>query len=115
MKHKGSLIELIKTTKEVTRYHELEHLIMNDATIKEKIEHLKAMQQQLVHAKDLGHDSNVSHFETKVKEAEQSLLEYPKMAEYLSLQALINDTLQEMMRIIESQLDEAVTLNEKGR
>jgi cell fate (sporulation/competence/biofilm development) regulator YmcA (YheA/YmcA/DUF963 family) len=115
MTHKESLIQLIQNTPEVIRYQQLEQLIMNDVILKEKMNHLKSMQKQLVHAKELGHVLNKSHFESKVTEAENELANYPKMTEYLSLQSLINETLQEMMHIIESQLDEDILNNEKGR
>ncbi len=106
MSEKDKLIEMIETHPDIIRYKKIEKLINEHQELKDKFNELKAIQKQLVNAKQIQKKEAILHFEKQYLELLSTIENYPLMSEYLALQNDINDMLQEITKIIEEGIEE---------
>lgn len=106
MSEKDKLIEMIETHPDIIRYKKIEKLINEHQELKDKFNELKAIQKQLVNAKQIQKKEAILHFEKQYQELLDIIENYPLMSEYLALQNDINDMLQEITKIIEEGIEE---------
>lgn len=106
MSEKDKLIEMIETHPDIIRYKKIEKLINEHQELKDKFNELKAIQKQLVNAKQIQKKEAILYFEKQYQELLDTIENYPLMSEYLALQNDINDMLQEITKIIEEGIEE---------
>lgn len=105
MSEKDKLIQLIEENEEIKRYKKIEKLMNEHKEIKVKIQQLKAIQKQLVNAKEIGKTEAIKVFQEKFDLLYQEIEEFPLMSEYLALQSDINAMLQEVQDIIQDGIE----------
>lgn len=105
MTEKEKLIEMILQNEEVQRYKRIENIINNNKKLKAKINQLKALQKQLVNAKQVGKTQAISEFESRYQSLYNEIEEYPLMSDYLALQGDINEMIQSIQSIIEEGIE----------
>ncbi|MDD3067491.1 MAG: YlbF family regulator [Acholeplasmataceae bacterium] len=105
MSEKDKLIQMVKENETIIRYKKIEKIINEHQEIKEKIQKLKAIQKQLVNAKEIGKTEAVIAFQEKFDTLYQEIEEFPLMSEYLALQSDINDMMQSIQDIIQEGIE----------
>ena len=100
------ILEQISEHKLVKRYKELEVVINNNEKLKEKLAKLKAMQKDMVHAETLNKPEMLKEINNSYDILYEEILNFPLVIEYLDLQKMINDFLQDFTSIIESGIKE---------
>ncbi len=105
MSEKDKLIQMIKENEIIIRYKKIEKIINEHEEIKSKIQQLKAIQKQLVNAKEIGKSEAVRTFQMKFDALYQEIEEFPLMSEYMALQSDINDMLQSIQDIIQDGIE----------
>lgn len=101
MTEKEKLLMMIQNLPEVIRYKAIEEVINNHKELKAKFNELKAVQKQLVNAKEIGKSKAIEAFQQKFDTLYQAIEAYPLMSEYLALQSDINEMIQSIVSIIE--------------
>lgn len=101
MKKAEQIISEISDAEKVKRYRELEVIINNNSTIKTKLDELKKIQKEIVHAENLNKPKILKRLKEKYEELYNNFLELPLIAEYLDLQVELNNFLQSFTNIIE--------------
>ncbi len=99
------IIDSIKANNKILRYQELEEIINSNKIIKENIDQLKALQKEIVHAKEYNKLQYLTKLESDYNTLNESIVKHPIMAEYLDLQEEINAFLQEFTNIIENGIN----------
>ena len=105
MSEKDKLIQMVKENETIIRYKKIEKIINEHQEIKEKIQKLKAIQKQLVNAKEIGKTEAVNAFQEKFDVLYKEIEEFPLMSEYLALQSDINDMMQTIQDIIQEGIE----------
>lgn len=105
MTEKEKLIEMILQNEEIQRYKRIEDIINNNKTLKAKINQLKALQKQLINAKQVGKTQAISEIENRYQALYNEIDEYPLMSDYLALQSDINEMMQSIQSIIEEGIE----------
>lgn len=105
MKTKNVIITKINENSKIIRYKELEKIINNDQALGAKMQELKAVQKQIVHAEKLQKNEQLSILKIQYDNMLENITNHPLMAEYIDLQEEVNHFLQEFKNIIESGID----------
>jgi len=98
------LLKMLQEDETVIQYLKLEKLINENKELRQKINDLKALQKKLVNAKEFDSKEQVLKFELKYQKLLNEVELYPLMSQYLSLQADVNEMLQNLGEIIEQGL-----------
>lgn len=98
------ILKTIENDPKVKRYKELEKYINENKLINEKLNELKDLQKELVHAKSLEKGKKYNDVLTKYNLLLKELEEIPLLLEYLDLQADINFYLQNISKTINDAL-----------
>ena len=106
MSEKDKLIEMIESHPDIIRYKKIEKLINEHQELKDKFNELKAIQKQLVNAKQIQKKEAILHFEKQYQELLDTIDNYILMSEYLELKNNKNDMLKEITKIIEEGIEE---------
>lgn len=101
MKNDQDILKAFSENKNIKRYQELEKIINKNELIKDKLTTLKKIQKEIVHAKSFGKTNALDKLESDYDRLYNEFLQTPLIAEYLELQVLINDLLQNFTSIIE--------------
>lgn len=101
MNKSNELINNIKNNKEIIRYRELELIINNSPSIKNKLDELKTLQKEIVHAESLNKNNSLIMLKDKYNNLYNEFVNQPLIGEYLELQTMLNDFLQAFTNIIE--------------
>lgn len=105
MSLKESLIKEINNNSNIVRYKELEILVSKNKKLNKKINDLKELQKEMVHAKEYSKNNLLLKLEKDYDKLYENILNYPIMAEYMDLQHKINSMLQEFIEIIETGIN----------
>jgi len=98
------ILKAFENNVNIKRYYELEKIINNNELIKTKLDELKVIQKEIVHAEALNKEKALKTLKEKYDNLYNEFLETPLIAEYLELQTLINDLLQNFTAIIEEDI-----------
>lgn len=101
MNNKTLIVEKLKNDKNIQRYRELELIINNNQSIKNKLDELKTLQKEIVHAESLNKTNSHKLLKDKYDNLYNEFIEQPLIGEYLELQTLLNDFLQAFTNIVE--------------
>ena len=105
MSEKEKLLQMIKDHPSIVRYKKIEEIINNHKELKAKFNELKAVQKQLVNAKENGKTQAIEAFQAKFDQLYETIESYPLMSEYLALQSDINEMIQSIVKIIEEGIE----------
>ncbi len=105
MSAKDDLLTMVQGSPLVKRYKAIETQIENDSGIQHKMVELKALQKQIVHAKEFQKKALLSDLTVKYDSLYDEIETYPLMSEYLALQSEINQMIQEVSEIIQDGID----------
>lgn len=105
MSEKEKLLQMIQEHPSIIRYKKIEEIINNHRELKGKFNELKAVQKQLVNAKEIGKTQAIEAFQAKFDELYLTIESYPLMSEYLALQSDINEMVQSIVKIIEEGIE----------
>lgn len=105
MNEKEKLIQMIEKNEEIQRYKRIESIINNNKKLKTKVNQLKALQKQLINAKQVGKTQAIAEFESRYQVLYNEIEEYPLMSDYLALQGDINEMIQSIQSIIEEGIE----------
>lgn len=99
-----ALIEAINEQEEVQRYKQIEIELGKNRYFKDKMKNYKRWQQKVVLYEHQHHEVP-KEIETKLDSMYQELLDIPIYNEYLNLQADINEVIQQITFIIETEIN----------
>lgn len=99
------IINEINDNNKIKRYKELETIINKNEEVSKKMNDLKEIQKQIVHAEKLMKKELLDKLNKEYDTLTNEIHNYPLMAEYMDLQVEINDFLQNFKIILESGLD----------
>ena len=102
---KQKLIEMIKHNEAIKRYKAIEKVINENQDLKEKINHLKTVQKQLVNAKEIQKEKSIQHFQEIYDQLLEEIESYPLMSDYLALQGDINEMIQTIAEVLEDGIN----------
>ena len=105
MSEKEKLIQMIKEDPNIIRYRKIEELIHKDQELGRKMNQLKAIQKQLVNAKELQKTQAIQTYQNAFDALYEEIESYPLIPEYLALQSDINAMLKEIQSIIEEGIE----------
>ncbi|MBU1141835.1 MAG: YlbF family regulator [Firmicutes bacterium] len=105
MTEKEKLIEMILQNEDIKRYRRIEKTINSNKQLKAKINQLKAVQKQLINAKQIEKKQAVIEFENLYETLLKEIEDYPLMSDYLALQGDINEMMQTIQSIIEEGIE----------
>jgi cell fate (sporulation/competence/biofilm development) regulator YmcA (YheA/YmcA/DUF963 family) len=105
MSEKEKLLKMILENPSIIRYKKIEEIINNHKELKAKFNELKAVQKQLVNAKEIGKPQAIEAFQAKFDTLYEAIESYPLMSEYLALQSDINAMIQSIVKIIEDGIE----------
>lgn len=105
MTEKEKMIDMILKNEDIQRYKRIEKIVNNNKQLKEKISQLKAVQKQLINAKQIGKTQAIIEFENRYNELLNEIESYPLMSDYLALQGDINEMLQQVQSIIQTGIE----------
>jgi cell fate (sporulation/competence/biofilm development) regulator YmcA (YheA/YmcA/DUF963 family) len=98
------LIDDFSNDPRVKRYKELEGIINNSRELKVLFSDLKRKQKKVVNNTHYGIEDKAS--EEAMKAAQDALMEYPLMSEYLDIIDELNQDIQAITHMIESSINE---------
>lgn len=110
MQIEKQIIDVINNNEKIKRYRELEKLVNEDQDVLNLIDELKAVQKQIVHAEKLEKKDMLKVLQEKADDINNSIFNYPVMAEYLDLQAEVNELIQSFKEVIETSLAKDLAL-----
>jgi len=99
------MIEMILKNEDIQRYKRIEKVINNNKQLKAKVNQLKAVQKQLINAKQIEKTQAIIEFEKRYNELLNEIESYPLMSDYMALQGDINEMLQQVQMIIEEGIE----------
>ena len=105
MTEKEKMIDMILKNEDIQRYKRIEKIVNNNKQLKDKINQLKAVQKQLINAKQIGKTQAIIEFEKRYNTLLNEIESYPLMSDYLALQGDINEMLQQVQSIIETGIE----------
>ena len=105
MTEKEKLIDLVIQNEEIQRYKRIEKVINDNKNLKAKFNQLKAIQKQMINAKQIGEQQAIIEFEKRYQTLLDEIESYPLMSDYLALQGDINEMLQQVQSIIEEGIE----------
>ena len=105
MTEKEKMIEMILKNEDIQRYKRIEKVINNNKQLKAKVNQLKAVQKQLINAKQIEKTQAIIEFEKRYNELLNEIESYPLMSDYMALQGDINEMLQQVQMIIEEGIE----------
>ena len=105
MTEKEKMIEMILKNEEIQRYKRIEKVINNNKQLKAKVNQLKAVQKQLINAKQIEKTQAIIEFENRYNALLNEIESYPLMSDYMALQGDINEMLQQVQMIIEEGIE----------
>ncbi|PKK96555.1 MAG: hypothetical protein CVV58_05760 [Tenericutes bacterium HGW-Tenericutes-3] len=105
MTEKEKLIDLVIQNEEIQRYKRIEKVINDNKNLKAKFNQLKAIQKQMINAKQIGKQQAIIEFEKRYQTLLDEIESYPLMSDYLALQGDINEMLQQVQSIIEEGIE----------
>ena len=108
MKARDQLISKLQQSEEVIRYKKLEQIILNDKALKEKIEALKKIQKQMINANHYGKKDLHQRAKASYDQMLESIYEHPLLVEYLDLQNVLNQTIQEIILVISEGIEKDI-------
>ena len=108
MKARDQLISKLQQSEEVKRYKKLEQIILNDKALKEKIEALKKIQKQMINARHYDKKDLHQKAKTSYDQMLENIYEHPLLVEYLDLQNMLNQTIQEIILVISEGIEKDI-------
>ncbi|MBN2299855.1 MAG: YlbF family regulator [Acholeplasmataceae bacterium] len=105
MTEKDKLIRMILENEDVIRYKKIEKIINNDKKLKTQMSQLKAIQKQLINAKQIEKKQAIIELESRYQMLLKEIEETPLMSDYLALQGDINEMLHSIQDIIEAGIE----------
>lgn len=109
MNANDKILSYINENSKIKRYKELEVIINNNTELSQKMDELKNMQKQIVHAEKLVKSNSLIELNKEYEMLLSNLESYPLMNEYLDLQVEINESLQSFKDIVEKGIDSDYT------
>lgn len=108
MKTLDKLLEVIKSDPNFKYYQELEHKINNSPEIKQQIDELKSLQQEMVLAKEINKTKLLSNLEEKYQKMLKKIELIPGLLDYLELQQYYNNLIQNIKETIEKTANDII-------
>lgn len=103
--YEKKLINLIKEEANLSRYQQLEMLINQDINLKTLISKLKVLQKERVNAKYLNKSNLIKALDSDYDNLINQIEQIPLLTEYLELQDFFNNLIQEVQKILETEIN----------
>jgi len=104
----NDLIKAIGELPQIKRLHELEEVIDKHEEIKEKLSHMKLVQQNLINARHYDLVNQAALDAKELKEIKEDIINTPLLEEYLDLLNEAYLMLQNISKIIEGELNNSI-------